>query len=87
MPAHEKATRIGRNLTLATKLHHHSSEWNGWIYQHNSHPSPQEITEENIQTEIDNVGRCSGMEIMKKYQSFSWVNDAMNKDWCEISIG
>lgn len=64
-----------------------SVEWNGWIHQHNTHLCPDEISEDNIQEEIDKVGLHMGMEIMKKFQKLAWVNDAMNSEWCEISIG
>ena len=70
-----------RNLLI------NSSEWHGWIHQHNSHLKPDEITEDNIQSEINRVGIRSGMEIMKRYQKLSWINDAMNSEWCEVFIG
>ena len=45
-----------------------SKEWNGWINQHNKHLSADELTEDNIQKEIDSVGIRWGMEIMKSFQ-------------------
>ena len=64
-----------------------SSEWHGWIYQNNNHLNPDQITTDNIQSEIDLVGICSGMEIERKYRKLSWINDAMNSEWCEVIIG
>lgn len=40
------------------KLLIRSEGWNGWVYQHNKHPMPDELTEDNIQTEIDSVAFC-----------------------------
>ena len=63
------------------------SEWQGWIHQHNNPKSADEITEENIQSEIDNLGLHTGMEIMKIYQPMTWVNIAMATAMCEVKIG
>ncbi|MBP1639489.1 MAG: hypothetical protein H6Q17_1072 [Bacteroidetes bacterium] len=63
-----------------------SEEWNGWIHQHNKHLSEDELTEDNIQKEIDMVGTCWGMEIMKKYQKMEWFQIAMNSEICNIYI-
>lgn len=64
----------------------HSEEWNGRINQKNIHLNPDEITEENIQNEINNAGRHWGMEISTKYQPYSWIDMAMNNDICKIFI-
>lgn len=63
-----------------------SEEWNGWIHQHNNHLSADELTEDNIQKEIDNVGTCWGIEILNKYQKMEWVQIAMNSEICRIYI-
>ena len=63
-----------------------SKEWNGWIHQHNEHLLVNEITEDNIQKEIDNVGICAGMEIMNSIQKMEWIPMAMNSEICEIYI-
>ncbi len=62
-------------------------EWQGWIHQHNGPKNADEITEENIQKEIDILGVHTGMEIMKKYQPMAWVNYAMTDAMCEVKIG
>ena len=64
-----------------------SPEWNNQIHQQNKPKKAEEITRENIQQEIDMVGRQIGMEIMLKYQKLAWINDAMNMKWCEVKIG
>lgn len=63
-----------------------SEAWRGWINQHNQHLAPDEITEENIQAEINNVGVRWGMEIMKQYQKLEWLPIALNSGLCEIHI-
>lgn len=63
-----------------------SEEWNGWIHQHNKYLSADELTEDNIQKEIDSVGTCWGMEIMKTLQKFEWLPIALNSEICNIYI-
>lgn len=63
-----------------------SKEWNGWINQHNKHLSVDELTEDNIQKEIDSVGIHWGMEIMKTIQKFEWLSIALNSEICKIYI-
>ena len=63
-----------------------SEAWRGWINQHNQHLAPNEITEENIQAEINSVGVRWGMEIMKRYQKLEWLPIALNSGLCEIHI-
>ncbi|MNN94432.1 hypothetical protein D3C81_2130510 [compost metagenome] len=48
--------------------------------------SADELTEENIQKEIDSVGTSWGIEIMRKFQKMEWVQIAMNSEICEIYI-
>lgn len=63
-----------------------SEEWNGWIHQNNNHLSADELTEANIQDEINVVGTCWGMEIMKKLQKLEWLPIALNREICKIYI-
>lgn len=63
-----------------------SEEWNGWIHQHNKHLSADELTEDNIQKEIDSVGIRWGMEIMKTFQKLEWLPIALNSEICNIYI-
>ena len=60
--------KISNSLSFEEKkeLLINSEEWNGWIHQNNNHLSADELTEANIQDEINVVGTCWGMEIMKK---------------------
>lgn len=63
-----------------------SKEWNSWINQHNKHLSADELTEDNIQKEIDSVGTRWGMEIMKSFQKLEWLPIALNSEICNIYI-
>ena len=63
-----------------------SKEWNGWINQHNKHLSADELTEDNIQKEIDSVGIRWGMEIMKSFQKLEWLPIALNSEIYNIYI-
>lgn len=63
-----------------------SQAWNCWIHQHNKHLSEDELTEDNIQKEIDYVGTHWGMEIMKSIQKLEWLPIALNSEICRIYI-
>ena len=63
-----------------------SEAWNGWVHQHNNHLTAEELTEENIEKEIDTVGTCWGMDIMKRYQRLEWIPLAMNSGFCRVYI-
>ncbi len=80
--------KIPNNLTFEErkKLLIDSAEWNGWIHKNNKYITEEELTEENIQQEIDNVGTCWGIEIMKKYQKLEWLPLALNGEICRIYI-
>lgn len=80
--------KIPNNLTFEErkKLLIDSAEWNGWIHKNNKYITEEELTEENIQQEIDNVGTCLGIEIMKKYQKLEWISIALNGEICRIYI-
>ena len=51
-----------------------------------NHLSADELTEANIQDEINVVGTCWGMEIMKKLQKLEWLPIALNREICKIYI-
>lgn len=63
-----------------------SKEYHGWIYQHNSHISPEEITKDNIQREIDKVASCQGMEIEKNNSNLEWISYALTSASCKVYI-
>lgn len=63
-----------------------SEEWNCRIHQQNKHLSADELTEDNIQKEIDIVGTNWGIEIMKTLQKLEWLPIALNSEICKICI-
>ena len=63
-----------------------SREYNGFIYQNNSHLKPEELTENNIQKEIEKVAICWGMEIEKEKGLLHWLPTALNSANCRIFI-
>ncbi len=64
-----------------------SEEWHGRINQTNKHLAAKEITEDNINAEIDSVAIRWGMEIEHQYQRLSWLSSALNGKICEVYIG
>lgn len=80
--------KIPKTLTFDKRkeLLINSGEWNGWIHQHNNHLSADELTEENIQKEIDTVSTLWGMELIKKFQKLEWLPIALNSEICRIYI-
>ena len=80
--------KIAKNLSYEErkKLLINSVEWNGYIHKNNKHITEDELTPENIQQEIDNVGTLWGIEIMRKYQKLEWLPIALNKKICKVYI-
>lgn len=80
---------IPQSLSLEEKkaLLVNSDAWKCSIHQQNKHLTIEEITDDNIQKEIDSVATHWGMDIMKKYQKFEWLPLALSGDICEIYIG
>lgn len=64
-----------------------SEAWNCWINQNNEHLHPNELTIENIDKEIENVGIRWGMQIEKRYNTFQWIHLAMNEALWKVYIG
>ena len=63
-----------------------SEEWHGWIHLNNKHLSEDELSEENIQKEIDSVANLWGIELMKRFQQAKWLNTALNFKNCRVFI-
>ena len=80
--------RIPQTLPFEEKkrLLVNSEEWNGWIHLNNKHLSAEELTVDNIDSEIDSVGTCWGMELEKRYQRLEWLPIAMNSGMCRVYI-
>ena len=63
-----------------------SEAWNCWINQHNTHLNPEDITDNNIDEVIENVGRLWGMDIEKRYNTMNWIHLATNGAICKVYI-
>ena len=63
-------------------------KWLRWSMknQNNNHLSEEEITEDNIQKEIDEVAIRWGMELTERFQKLDWVPIAMDSEICKIYI-
>lgn len=63
-----------------------SEGWNSWEHQQHRHLSANELTEENIQKEIDDTAIHWGIDIMRRFQKLEWFSLAINSEICEIYI-
>lgn len=63
-----------------------SEAWNCWVNLNNTHLAPDEISNENIQNEIDIVGIHWGIEIEKRFKKLEWIPIAMNSGMCKVYI-
>ena len=63
-----------------------SSEWKSWGRTSNNDTQSIELTEDNIQNEIDSIGTRMGIQIMGQYQKLEWVQMAMSSEICKVYI-
>ena len=68
------------------KLLINSEEWNGWIHQNNDHLKAEDISENNIQDEINTVGELWGIELEQRFVKNEWVPYAINKNILRVYI-
>ena len=62
-----------------------SQEWNGQIRLLNPHLNPDEITETNIQSEIEHTGVLAGMELQQRFENIR-MQKAFNEGYCELVL-
>ena len=62
-----------------------SPEWNGRIRLQNPHLNAEDITEANIQSEIEHAGICAGMEIQQEFEKIKMYK-AFNTGYCELVV-
>lgn len=67
------------------ELFTNSPEWNGNIRKLNHPKSTDEITEDNIQSEIDHAGIQYGMELQKRFEDIRLFK-AFNEGQCELVL-
>ena len=63
-----------------------SAAWRGRIHQQNNHLAPKEITEDNIQQEINVVAIRWGMEIEWSFKKEEWELFATSNAMCKVFI-
>ena len=63
-----------------------SEAWNGWINQQNEHLIPEEITEDNIDHEIESVAMRWGMQIELGFKKEEWDLFATTIAACKVYI-
>lgn len=62
-----------------------SNEWNGRIRKINKHLSEEELTPENIQSEIEHAAIQAGIELEQEFDSTRFYK-AFNEGYCELII-
>lgn len=60
-------------------------EWNGKIRNNNPHLSEDELTDDNIQQEIDHAGIQAGMELEMQFDAMK-MQKAFNDGYCELVL-
>lgn len=62
-----------------------SSEWNGRKRQQNIHLNEEDLTEDNIQTEIEHTGVFAGIELQQRFENIKMYK-AFNEGYCELVL-
>lgn len=75
LPFEEKKTRLIS-----------SEAWNCWTNKNSKHLTPAEMTEENIQSEINSIAIRWGMDIERRFEKMEWIQIALNKEICRVYI-
>lgn len=78
--------KIPKSLTFEERkrLFVNSNEWQNEFRLRNSHKEEQELTEENIQSEIDLAGMYAGIELGKKFTYKRFYS--LLTDYCELVL-
>lgn len=63
-----------------------SKEWNYWKDYTNSKSTGDEITEDNIQDKIDELGSFWGTKTALQYNKLTWANIGVTKEICHVYI-
>lgn len=71
------SSQIRRTKLISTK------EWNDLKIDH---ISENELSEENIQNEIDSIGRKLGRLLWVNKRTTNWTDIAVTQKWCEVRI-
>lgn len=83
--------RINKNIPTSLsfdekkKIFVNSEEWNGSIRINNQHLSEEQLTPQNIQSEIDMAGTLAGIEIEKRFMTAK-IQKAIYEGSCELVL-
>lgn len=80
--------RIPKTLSFEKRkeLLINSNEWKNKQNKRSEPLLPDNITEENIQDEIDSIGRSIGVSLCGRFQKFAWVDIAEGQEVCTVYI-
>lgn len=67
------------------RLFINSDEWNGRIRKLNNHLLENQLTKDNIQSEIDHAGILAGMEMEQQFEAIK-MQKAFNEGYCELVL-
>lgn len=70
---------------LRKRMFIESAEFNGRIRKNNHHLTAEQITEDNIQSEIDMAGYLMGVELEQRFNNAKMVK-SFNEGYCELVI-
>ena len=80
--------QIPQNLSFEERRSRliNSEAWKGWINQQNKHLAPEEITEDNIDREIESVAIHWGMQIELGFKKENWEIFSTTSAACKVYI-
>lgn len=62
-----------------------SNEWNGIVRKQNNHLLENQLTEDNLQSEIDHAGILAGVEMEQQFETIK-KQKAFNEGYCELVL-
>lgn len=62
-----------------------SNEWNGIVRKQNNHLLENQLTEDNLQSEIDHAGILAGVEMEQQFEAIK-KQKAFNEGYCELVL-
>ena len=78
-----KTFQNAQTFTNKQKILTESQEWNNPLIKH---ISENELSESNIQNEIDSIGQQLGRFLWIKTRTYNWTEAAFTNNWCEVCI-
>lgn len=62
-----------------------SNEWNGIVRKQNNHLLENQLTEDNLQSEIDHAGILAGVEMEQQFETIK-KQKVFNEEYCELVL-